>query len=349
MVNRKKQLQFLGVLLILVLVLTFFIVKPFLLTIIMAGIFAITLYPLYKKILWLTRRHEILAALLTVFIAAVCVLLPLLVLSTQIFREAVGLYSSLAQGDGGKSLLVSFIDGTGKKFEGFMPGTGHFFETLSNNVDVYLKQGLAWLVNHLGVVLSEVSSWALDLFIFFVSLYYLLKDGHGLTKTILKISPLDKIDTNTIFERLHAAVNSVIKGSLFIALLQGVLVTIGFWMFGVPNAALWGTVTVFAALVPGVGTGLVLIPGVIYLFIIENMFGAIGLAVWGILFVGLVDNLLRPKLVGEALSLHPLLILLSIIGGLILFGPIGLFLGPIIMSLLFAFIATYGEIMEKAK
>ena len=350
MVNRKRQLQFLGVLLVVVLVLTFFIVKPFLLTIVMAGIFTITLRPLYKKILWLTRGYNTLASLLTVFIAVICILLPLLILSTQIFREAVQLYGSLAQNDeGGKSLLISFIEGTGKTFEGFMPGAGHFFKTLSDNIDVYLKQGLAWLVNHLGVVLSEVSSWVLDLFIFFVSLYYLLKDGQGVTKTILKLSPLDKVDTNTIFDRLHTAVNSVIKGSLFIALLQGVLMTAGFWMFGVPNAALWGAVTVFAALVPGVGTGLVLIPGVIYLFIVENMFGTVGLAIWGIVFVGLVDNLLRPKLVGDALELHPLLILLSIIGGLILFGPIGLFLGPIIMSLLFAFIATYGEIMEKTK
>lgn len=347
MVNRKQQLQFLGVLLVLALTLSFFIVKPFLLTIIMAGIFTITLAPLYKKILWLMRGHTVLASLLTVFVAVVCILLPLLLLSTQIFREAVQLYSSLAQGDGGKSLLISFIEGTGKTFEGFMPGTGHFFETLSDNIDVYLKQGLSWLVNHLGVVLSEVSSWVLDLFIFFVSLYYLLKDGQGVTKTILKLSPLDKKDTNTIFERLHAAVNSVIKGSLFIALLQGILMTAGFWMFGVPNAALWGAVTVFAALVPGVGTGLVLIPGVIYLFIVENMFGTIGLAIWGVVFVGLVDNLLRPKLVGDALALHPLLVLLSIIGGLILFGPMGLFLGPIIMSLLFAFIATYSEITDK--
>lgn len=334
---------------VLVLIISFFIVQPFLLTIIMAGIFTITLHPLYKRILWLTRGHEVLASLITVFAALVCILLPLLALSTQIFSEAAQLYSSLAQGGGGKGLLISFIDGTGKTFESFMPGTGHFFEALSENVDVYLKQGLAWLVNHLGVVLSEVSTWVLDLFIFFVSLYYLLKDGQGVTKTILKLSPLDKADTAIIFERLHAAVNSVIKGSLFIAVLQGVLMTAGFWMFGVPNATLWGAVTVFAALVPGVGTGLVLIPGIIYLFIVGNIFGTIGLAVWGILFVGLVDNLLRPKLVGNALSLHPLLILLSIIGGLIFFGPIGLFLGPIIMSLLFAFIATYGEIMEKSK
>lgn len=349
MVNRKLQLQFLTVLLLIALGVSFFIVKPFLLTIILAGIFTIILYPLHTRIASLFCGHKILAALFTVFVTVMCILIPLLLLSTQIFREAVQLYNSLAQGEGGKSLLINFIDGTGKTFENVMPGSGKFFITLSDNLDVYFKQGLAWLVDHLGVVLSQVSSWVLDLFIFFVALYYLLKDGNGLTKTIRKLSPLDKEDTHIIFERLHGAVNSIIKGSLFIALLQGVLMTIGFLIFGIPSAMLWGAVTVFAALIPGVGTGLVLIPGVIYLFIIDNMFGTIGLALWGIVFVGLVDNLLRPKLVGDALSLHPLLILLSIIGGLILFGPIGLFLGPIIMSLLFAFIATYGDIMEKSK
>jgi predicted PurR-regulated permease PerM len=276
-------------------------------------------------------------------------LIPLLLVTTQIFRESVDLYTSITQSNSGKNLIVSTIDNAGTMIDAMFPGTKTVVTTFSNNLDVYLKQGLAWIIDNLGVVVSGFSIWLLDIFIFFVALYYFLKDGASFTKSLIKISPLDKDDMKTIFKRIHLAVNSVIKGNFLIAIIQGALTAIGFGIFSVPNALLWGSVAVITALIPGVGTGMVLVPGILYLFITNNIVGTIGLTIWGIVIVGLVDNLLRPKLVGDALSLHPLFILLSIIGGLFLFGPIGLFLGPIVMSLLFAFMDTYGDIMEKIK
>jgi predicted PurR-regulated permease PerM len=349
MVDRKLQLHFLLILLLGAFVVTFLIIEPFLLTVILAGIFAVTLSPLYKKVLTTFHNKKTLASLVTVTITVVCMLIPLLLIATQIFRESVDLYGSVTRGEGSKNLIMSAINGTGRIFESFLPGTGEFFSSFSDNIDVYLKQGLSWVIDHLGMLLSGVSVWVLDLFIFFVSLYYFLRDGDKLLKSVIKLSPLDKEDMKAIFKRIHLAVNSVIKGNLFIALIQGALTAVGFGIFGVPNALLWGAVAVITALIPGVGTGIILLPGVLYLFISNNMFGTIGLTLWGVIIVGLVDNLLRPKLVGDALSLHPLLILLSIIGGLFLFGPIGLFLGPIVMSLLFAFLDTYGDIMGKMK
>ena len=347
MVDRKLQLHFLLILLLGAFVVTFFIVEPFILTISLAAIFAITLQPLYKKILIYLPEQRSIASLVTVSIAVICMLIPLLLITTQIFRESVTLYTSITEGDSGKNLVVSTIDGAGALLNTILPGAQTVFTSFSNNLDVYIKQGLAWIIDNLGVVVSGFSIWLLDIFIFFVALYYFLKDGSGILKSLVKISPLDKDDTRTIFKRIHLAVNSVIKGNLLIAIIQGTLTAIGFAIFSVPNALLWGAVAVITALIPGVGTGIILLPGILYLFLTENIVGTIGLTVWGVVIVGLVDNLLRPKLVGDALSLHPLLILLSIIGGLFLFGPIGLFLGPIVMSLLFAFMDTYGDIMEK--
>lgn len=349
MKDRKLQLHFLLILLLCVFVVTYFIVEPFLLTISLAGIFAITLYPLYTKILERLPGQKAIASLTTVLLAVVCMLIPLLLISTQIFKESLDLYTSITKSDSSKNLLVTAIDGAGTLFENILPGARAFFTTFSNNLDVYLKQALAWIIDNLGVVVSGFSIWLLDLFVFFVALYYFLRDGAGLQKAVLKLSPLDKDDMKIIFKRLHLAVNSVIRGNLLIAVLQGILTAVGFAIFSVPNALLWGAVAVITALIPGVGTGIVLLPGILYLFVTGNIVGTIGLTVWGVAIVGLVDNLLRPKLVGDALSLHPLLVLLSIIGGLFLFGPVGLFLGPIIMSLLFAFIDTYGDIMAKIK
>lgn len=329
--------------------LTFFIVQPFILTIILASIFAIVLQPLYKKILETIPEQKSIASLTTVILTCVCLLIPFLFISTQIFKESVALYGTVTNGGNEKNLIISTIDGAGLVFENLLPGAGEYFAAFSNNLGEYTKQGLEWLIAHLGVVVSGFSLWLLDVFIFFIALYYLIRDGGGSLKVIAKLSPLDKEDMKIIFKRLELAVNSVIKGNLLIAFLQGTFLAIGFALFGVPNALLWGTVAVMTALIPGVGTGLVILPGIIYLFIVSNLFGAIGLIIWGALIVGLIDNLLRPKLVGDALSLHPLLILLSILGGLFLFGSIGLFLGPIVMSLLFAFIDTYVDSMKKIK
>ena len=107
------------------------------------------------------------------------------------------------------------------------------------------------------------------------------------------------------------------------------------------NGILWGTVTVFAALIPSIGSGFVTVPGAIYLLATGHIGNGIGLAIWGLLFIGLVDNVLRPYLLAGRASIHPLLILLSVLGGLALFGPGGLFLGPLIISLLLGLLSIY--------
>ena len=137
------------------------------------------------------------------------------------------------------------------------------------------------------------------------------------------------------------AIGSVVKGNFTIAFIQGFLTTIGFTIFAVPNAILWGTAAAIASLIPSVGTSLVFAPAVILLFINGEVFSSVGLLLWGALAVGLIDNFLGPKFIGRGMKLHPLLILFSVFGGLALFGLIGFILGPIILSLLFALLHIY--------
>ncbi|MFA5131890.1 MAG: AI-2E family transporter [Candidatus Paceibacterota bacterium] len=349
--NRKLQLPFLILLLAGILLLSFFILKPFLAPLALAAMFAVVLQPLYRKLLRVFGNREALASLSTVFVSLVCIILPLTFLGTQIFHEAVALYSSTIQGENRQDLAVTVLQSAGQTFEKIVPGTGEFFLNLSANLDMYIKQGLSWLIEHLGVALSGISALLLNLFIFFISLYYLLRDGSKVKDAIIKLSPLDDKDDKIVFERLESAVNSVVKGSLLIALIQGILTTIGFTIFGIPNSILWGTLTVIAALIPGIGTALIIIPGVIYLFVVGNTVSAVGLMIWGAIAVGMIDNVLGPKLVGRKLQIHPLFVLLSVLGGIIFFGPIGIFLGSLTMSLLFAFISIYtylvNDVVEK--
>mgnify|MGYP001572074651 FL=1 len=187
----------------------------------------------------------------------------------------------------------------------------------------------------------------MGIFIFLVALYYLFKDGDKLKTAVVSLSPLQDIHDETIFNKLEVTINSVIRGSLAIALIQGILTAIGFAIFGVPNATLWGSVAAIAALVPGIGTALVLLPAILYLYLSGETLSAVGLLLWGMTAVGLVDNFLGPKLVERGMQLHPFLILLSILGGISFFGPLGFLLGPLILGLLFALLEVYSAISKE--
>ncbi len=118
-------------------------------------------------------------------------------------------------------------------------------------------------------------------------------------------------------------------------------------IFGIPNGFLWGTVAAIAALIPGIGTALVFIPAIAFLFFIGNIPQALGLLAWGALAVGLIDNILGPKLVGRGMQLHSLLVLLSVLGEIIFFGPSGIFLGPLSLSLLFVLLSIYADVSRR--
>lgn len=343
MINNKTKNPFLLAILAGMLILTFFILKPFLATLVLAAICAVVLHPIYKKISKLIGNHEATAASITVILSIVCIIIPLTLLGTQMVREAAQLYGSFSQIDDKQSGLIAVINNLGQASEKLIPGTGNYFADVANNITIYIKQALAWLIGNLGQALSSASVLLLDLFIFFMCFYYLLKDGESLKKALIKLSPLDDTDDETVFKRLESSVNSIIKGNLVIAFLQGILMAVGFYLFGLPNGILWGSVAIIASLVPRIGTAIVLIPAVLYLFVVGNTTPAIGLAVWGTLIVGLIDNIMGPKLIGKHLQLHPVFILLSVLGGLVLFGPIGIFLGPLVISLLFALLSIYSK------
>ena len=239
MASHKLQLQFLLILLAGALLLTFFVLKPFLTPLALAAICAVVLHTLYGKILLRVGNREAIAAWVTVLLSVVCILIPLAFLGTQIFQESAQLYGSLTEGDGRQNLVATAMQSAGRTSESIFPGTGDFFTNLSDNLDSYVKQGLAWLIQNLGSAISGISVLLLNLFIFFISFYYLLRDGPKLKRALIELSPLNDRDDRIVFGRLRLAVNSVIKGSLMIALIQGVLTAIGFSIFGIYSPLLF--------------------------------------------------------------------------------------------------------------
>ncbi len=339
--SEKPRLYFLLIILSLSLVLSFFVLRPFLYSLILASVFAIVFQPLYRQIFKWVRQHAWLASLLTILILIIFILIPLTFLINQIFQEAQNLYFSLTTNFNQQS-LIEFWPSLGQRLSAISP----IFNNLSFDISQYAQNISSFFVQNLGFVFSNLAKIMASLFVFLIAFFFLLKDGGQLKQKIISLSPLTKSDDEIIIKKITIAINSVVKGSLLVAILQGISSAIGFLIFGVPNPIIWGTLASVGALVPSVGTAIVIIPAIIYLYLTGQVIGAIGLLAWGMLAVGLIDNILGPKFVGKGVGLHPLLILLSVLGGLSLFGPIGFILGPLAISLLFALLDIYAEVVK---
>lgn len=307
-----------------ILVLVFLILRPYLGALVLATVLAVLFHPVYRKAVRLFRGYETVAALAVTVLILIIVITPLMLFGFQFFLEV----RQLLNQNSPSSLAIPTV-------------LAEQLSQYSIDVGTYRAQFLSWLVNNLGSVFTSISQFLINLFISLLALYYVLRDGQGLRRYIVSFSPmLDRYDQQ-IFGRLHVAVKSVIQGALVIALLQGTLAGIGLAIFGIAQPVLWGSATVIASLIPSVGTALVVFPIVAYLLFIGDTFAGIGFLLWGTLIVGLIDNVLRPKLIERGLNIHPLLILLSVLGGISFFGPIGFVLGPLVLSLLFALLDIY--------
>ena len=222
--HQKSELYFLLILLVGIFILTFFIFKPFLYALVLAMVFTTVFEPVHKKALTITREKQGLAALLATVAVLIIVVAPITFLGIQIFQEATRLYSSIDVEDAVQNL------------KRFFPIPIEF----SIDINQYVRQGLNWLLQHLGSLFSNVAKVMLGVFVFLVALYYLFKDGQKLKGVVIALSPLQDIHDKTIFSKLKLAINSVIKGNLVVAFVQGILTAVGFAIFGVPNAALLG-------------------------------------------------------------------------------------------------------------
>jgi predicted PurR-regulated permease PerM len=188
---------------------------------------------------------------------------------------------------------------------------------------------------------SNVVSASLGFLVVLFSLYYLLKDGQKVKRELLRLSPLSDENDQRIFLNVTTTVRAVIVGFLFIGLLKGLLAGAAYWVSGVPAPLFWGAMTGLANFVPLVGSGLVMIPTVIYLALKGAWGAAIGLALFSTFVIGLVDNFIQPRFIGERTKIHPLLVLLALLGGLEFFGFTGIILGPLALAVTMALVSIY--------
>ncbi|MEK7652190.1 MAG: AI-2E family transporter [Patescibacteria group bacterium] len=337
MENTRLQTWFYIFLLGVAILLNLYIFKAFFMILMLAIILGVVFKPVYRKILKETKR-ELLAALITTFAVFLIVILPLTFIGYEIFVESRSLYLSLVS-DGSSNTLVSGIINL---FKGRLDQAG-----LSVDLNTYVRQGAEYLFNHFGQIFSSIFSLIFSFVLVLFTLFYVLRDGQKFKQLLSSLSPLPQNVDSELISKMEGAINSVIRGQFVIAVLQSIIAMIGFAIFGVPNPVLWGSLVIVAAFIPTIGTGLVMVPAILYLYFTGEPMLALGMAIWAFFAVSLIDNVLGPFLINRGLKIHPFLVLLSVLGGISAFGPVGVLIGPIILALLFALIDARGILSSK--
>lgn len=329
--NRIQTISFL-VLLLVVFILVLFIFKPFVNIIALAVILAILFYPVYKWLL-LRVKYPGIASICTVLLILLIIAVPIWFFGQVVLNEILALYDRYRSGGSviDRSQIISTLP--------------HQLQTviqnLSSEINAFIGRLSSEAFASISSIVSNIAGFVIATFMLFFIVYYLLRDGEKIRVILMDISPISSAHELKLIDKIVSAVNGVVKGAFLVALTQGIVATIGFLIFGIPEPFLWGAFTVISALVPTVGTSLSLIPAVIYLLVTGHAPQAIGLFIWGAVAVGLVDNFLGPKLVGRSTKLHPVLVLLAVIGGLKFFGVLGFLIGPILLAIFVALIDMY--------
>jgi predicted PurR-regulated permease PerM len=328
----KIQLIFFIILFAAIGVLAFFVFLPFMSVIAAAMIFAVVMQPLYNKVLVKIGNHKNIAAGLVVIVISFVLISLLSLIVTNVFSESKDLYSRVTSGEG--DYLNTLTMAIEKPINRFLPN-------YSIDLRGYADGVLDFVKKYAGTVVSTTASSVFYIFLGMIAFFFFLRDGKLFRDQLVSISPLkDEIDTY-IIRKMKESINTVVKGTLLIALIQGLLVGIGFVIFGVPNPTLWGSIAVICAIIPGAGTAIIALPAIVFLVLHGTTGAAIGLALWQLMLVGLIDNLLAPYLYGRGSNVHHVLILFSVLGGLAFFGPIGFLFGPLVITLLFVLLQVY--------
>jgi predicted PurR-regulated permease PerM len=299
--------------------------RPFLPALAWALALAIVAHPLHR---WIAKRVKKpgLAATLAVVLVAVIIVAPAAFLVQTMVGKAAATLEVLQGGQ-----IEQVIDRAAQS----NPGLARIWEWIKSQGGA--ASALDQVTGMAGTTLKSVvggSTWGVVTFLVaFLLLFYFWRDRGLFTEFIRHFLPLSDAETDRLFSRLKDTIHASIFGTLVVAAVQGTLGGLMFWWLGLPAPLLWGVVMGLLSVIPVLGAFVIWIPAAVFLAMQGNWGKAIILTVWGTVVVGLIDNLLYPILVGQRLRLHTVPVFLGIVGGLMVFGPSGLVLGPVIVAL----------------
>ncbi|MCF7940027.1 MAG: AI-2E family transporter [Spirochaetia bacterium] len=339
--------QFIIALVLLAIAVFLFMVRSFILTVLMAIIFSALLMPLQLRLTRAFKGKKQLAAALLVLLAILVVGLPLIGLFAVVVQQALKVGTAVApwvsqQFSGELSLIPAITE-----LLPFMEWIEPYSQTIGQQVEGLIASLGNLIVNSIPDLTKGTLSFTLSAFVFLYAMYYFLAYGRDAIGNLYTYLPLRHQDSRRLFDRGFTVIRASLKGILVIGLLQGVLIAIPFALAGIEGAVFWGAVVVILSAIPGIGAPLIWIPAAVYLFSSGRIGAAVALTLWGTLVVGLVDNILRPIVVGRDAKLPDLLILISILGGLSLFGASGILVGPVLASIVITALDIYRQMYTK--
>ncbi|MBK8278320.1 MAG: hypothetical protein CCU26_12000 [Nitrospira sp. UW-LDO-01] len=322
--------------------------RPFVFSALWAGLLAHWAFPLHQRLTQLFAGKDALSAALLTVGALGIVVVPLVAMGVMLVREASGAEEAIRSwiSTGGLQRLpeqVAAIPFVGGWLKSAMSGVGSPAISLEQSVMTGVKELSQLLVGGMGGLLKNTFALVTNFFMMLLILFFLFKDGRQWLSVLYDLIPMEESHKSKILVRLDQTVRAVVKGMLVTAIVQGLLAGMAYLALDVPFPIGLTALTVVLAPIPFGGTGLVWGPVALYLFWMGTTGKALIMLAWGIGVVSMVDQILRPWLIGQDVQIPVLPLVLSVLGGLALYGILGIFIGPIMISLLMTAVQIYRE------
>ena len=306
---------------------------------------AIAFWPMHQHVLKLTHRRRALAATLTLLTIILIVIVPLGMVSASVIEQASQIYQKVRTGNSqpaqtaqsAPEALPGWAQAVMQRF-----GLSDLPAVLERLGQLVARSGQAITSTLVGV--GQITfDFVVSFFIMLYVLFFLLRDGQRLSDGIARAVPLQPAQTRKLLRQFVTVVRATVKGNVVVALIQGALGALAFWVIGIPGPMLWGALMAVLSLLPAVGAALVWAPVALYLLLTGSLLPGLGLIAWGVLVIGLVDNLLRPILVGRDTRLPDYVVLVATVGGISLFGLNGFVIGPVLAAM---FLVSWNQLTE---
>jgi predicted PurR-regulated permease PerM len=348
MAKEKSQIRWWMLLAVtaIALYLCWLMLQPFVVVLAWAAVLVIVFYPVHQLLLKRLKKPS-LSALLSCVLVILTILVPVVLVTIAVLNEFSGAMHNL-------QATISYL------LDPNSPYTGRVLGWASQYIDIEQLRSGQYLFDRLKGVSGQVAGQTLGVIggvigaivqIFFVifTMYYLFRDSDKIFTTIRDALPLERTQAAAIMARSRDVIGASVYGVMAIAVVQGLLGGIAFWVLGVPSAIVWGVVMVFLSMIPMLGAFLVWVPAAAYLALSGHPVKALLMVLWGTLVIGMADNFLRPKLVGERTKLHELLVFFAVLGGLQVFGVLGIVLGPVVLAITLALVEIFKAADREAK
>ena len=311
------------------------VLYPFYGAVLWAVVVAVLFAPVHRRLLQSTQGRPSLSAALTVLIIIAIVLLPLAMIAASLAQEASSLFAKVQSGEynfGG--YLQRVLDALPAWATGLLERFNLTdFSSLREKLGPGLMKGGQILAPQALSIGTTTFDFVIRLGIMLYLLFFLLRDGRALADRIKEAIPLRSDQKTALFTRFADVVRATVKGGILVAMAQGTLGGIAFWFLGIHAALLWAVLMAFLSLIPAIGSALVWAPVAIYFMATGAIWQGVGLILYGVIVIGLVDNLLRPFLVGKGSKLPDYIVLISTLGGIEVFGLNGFVIGPLIAAM----------------